>query len=221
MKFKFCSWIKRILSTDEVQVIDPVLHQFDGLDFRVHSISSEPYNLVDPSMHTTTCNGYSLDSKILRCSFELIQIQGSILRVNHFAVQGDWIGDGRAEVCLRAFAQLIAEQAPHINTIQFSLYKVRIRQKVSQIIEQKLEEKAKSLKGQLPDDQIKLATKELKTQLEDAQAIKLAGARKSFLTTLGAETVHQTPQIRNGIGDLNITVSGNWPKEKWKLTEHP
>lgn len=221
MKFNYFSWIKRLLSKDEVQVTQPVSHQFDGLDFRVHSKSSEPYNLVDPSMHTTTCNGYSLDSKILRCSFELIQIQGSELRVNHFAVQGDWIGGRRAETCLRAFAQLIAEQAPHINTIQFSLYKVRIRPEVSQSIDQQLEEKAKGLKDQLPDDQMKLASKALKTQLEDAQAIKLAGARENFLTTLGAASVYQTPQIRNGIGDLRITVLGTWPKEKWKLTEHP
>lgn len=74
---------------------------------------------------------------------------------------------------------------------------------------------ANSLKDRLTADQIKQTSRELQTQLEDEQVLKLAVARVNFLKNLGANSVNQGPKIRNSLGDLNITVSGVWLKDKW------
>lgn len=145
----------------------------------------------------------------------MISIKGTVLTVNHFAVQDNWIGKGKVELCLRAFAQMIAAQAPHITTIQFALYKVRIRPQIAINIRKKLVVEANSLEDRLTADQIKQTSRELQTQLEDEQVLKLAVARVNFLKNLGANSVNQGLKIRNSLGDLNITVSGVWLKDKW------
>lgn len=58
------------------------------------------------------------------CSFERIDINGSTLNINHFAITSYEVGlsEGQGEKCLREFAALVASQNSNIKNIDFCLY---------------------------------------------------------------------------------------------------
>lgn len=219
MTFNPISWLKAILPANEEQDPHPAPHEFDGIDFRTYSDESEPFDLTNTEQFNTTCKGYTPGSKKQRCTFEELEYSKSKVTVNHFALHDDWIGNGKGEVCVRAFAKMIEAQKPTIETIEFALYKWSIREEVRDKINQKLDKLNATLQGTLSEAQIKQKIQEERTRLEDKQARKLASARKNFLEAIGAESVTQGSEIRNPIGNLIIQVTGTWKKDKWLLSD--
>lgn len=55
--------------------------------------------------------------------FENVSTSGDALHIDHFAVDTDLIGCRRAETILRGYAQLVLQQAPHIEKITFDLHR--------------------------------------------------------------------------------------------------
>ncbi|MDT0683099.1 hypothetical protein RM543_10410 [Roseicyclus sp. F158] len=56
-------------------------------------------------------------------TFETLSIKDRTLHVDHFAVDRNLQGSGVAEIVLRGFAQLVAEQTPEISQITFDLHR--------------------------------------------------------------------------------------------------
>lgn len=91
-------------------------HLFNGIHFR--DLSKENYEFHNV---LNECYGYINGKHV--CTFENLNISGTNLHIDHFALHSPFIGKNYGEQCLRAFAKMLSVQREDIKTIDFSLYK--------------------------------------------------------------------------------------------------